>query len=199
MSGTSMAAPGVSGCAALLREALARWKNLPNPSGPLMKALLINGVDTLAKIGPNVQGFGQINMTRTLRHLGKPPTVLTGAAVATTASGYAQGVAKNYDVIAPFKAVVPNPNAPGKKVNFVATLVYYDPPSELTNNKMNLAVTYKGTKSETFPASNNETVLRISLNNVVPAETITIQAETKLISVDNSVIPWGLAWDHFET
>jgi hypothetical protein len=87
----------------------------------------------------------------------------------------------------------------GKKVNFIATLVYFDPPSELTNNKMNLLVTYKNINQETFPNSNNETVLRARVDNVVPGENVTIQVQTRLIAVTNSVVPWGLAWDHFET
>ena len=44
-SGTSMAAPAVSGCAALIREAFSRWFSYITPSAPLLKALLVDGAD----------------------------------------------------------------------------------------------------------------------------------------------------------
>jgi serine protease AprX len=198
-SGTSMASPGVSGCAALLREAFAKWHNLSDPSAPLMKALLINGADDLG-VSSNDQGFGQVNMTRTLKPLGRPPS----GAAATSGSGYAQDIAlpKDLNTITPFKTTVPNKSATNKKVNFVATLVYHDFKGEQINNHMNLIVTYKGTKRETYnstnSAANNENVLRITVPDVVTGEEIGIGVQLKLLASGKSV-PWGLAWDHFET
>ncbi|KAF5127368.1 Serine protease/ABC transporter B family protein tagC [Metarhizium anisopliae] len=55
-SGTSMAAPLVSGCCAVLREAL-QSKKMADPSAALIKALLINGADDLRLPKPD-QGFG---------------------------------------------------------------------------------------------------------------------------------------------
>lgn len=75
MGGTSMAAPLVSGCAALVREYLATAHNYDQPSAALMKAMLINGCrwltgwDSTAPAAgmPNFhQGFGRINMADTL-------------------------------------------------------------------------------------------------------------------------------------
>lgn len=198
-SGTSMASPAVSGCASLLREAFAKWHNLINPSAPLMKALLINGADNLG-VDSNEQGFGQINMTRTLKPLGLPPS----GAAAVKGSGYAQGAAqlKDLNTINPFNATVPNKSATNKKINFVATLVYHDFKGEQINNHMNLVVTYKGAKRETYnstnSAANNENVLRITVPEVMSEEKISIGVQLKLLAA-GTFVPWGLAWDHFES
>ena len=79
--GTSMATPLVAGAAALAREYLADRRGLTKPSGPLQKALLINGARSLAPgqygtntvqeipFGPRpntVEGWGQANVGRSL-------------------------------------------------------------------------------------------------------------------------------------
>ena len=75
MCGTSMAAPLVSGSAALVRQFFADEKQYPNPSAALVKATLINGTRALngvqATASPggfpnNHQGFGCIDMQTTL-------------------------------------------------------------------------------------------------------------------------------------
>lgn len=72
-SGTSMAAPVASGCAALLREALSSVFERPKEiTSALLKALLVNGAKDISrgKRGPNnEQGYGLIDMVATLRHL----------------------------------------------------------------------------------------------------------------------------------
>ena len=79
-SGTSMSTPFVSGCGAILREALIKKKSHA-PSGSLLKALLIhgavdikggnvliNGQSTLIKAAPNsIQGFGLVNLEASLK------------------------------------------------------------------------------------------------------------------------------------
>lgn len=69
--GTSMAAPIVAGCAALLREYLKVTRKVENPSAALLKAILINsttkltGTDAIAQHDflPNYhQGYGRIDM-----------------------------------------------------------------------------------------------------------------------------------------
>jgi hypothetical protein len=79
MGGTSMAAPYVAGCAALVREWYRTQRSYATPSAALIKATLINGtrritgVDAEAEIrgDPNFhQGFGRIDMTNTLPHPG---------------------------------------------------------------------------------------------------------------------------------
>ncbi len=81
MGGTSMAAPYVAGCAALVREWYVKKAGWPNPSAALLKATLINGTrrmngwDANAMIAgePNHhQGFGRIDMTTTVPNPAQP-------------------------------------------------------------------------------------------------------------------------------
>jgi subtilisin family serine protease len=79
LGGTSMAAPLVSGCAALVREYYA---SLPHePSAALVKATLINGTQWLTgkdavaerEVPPNNhQGFGRVSMRTSLPSLAEP-------------------------------------------------------------------------------------------------------------------------------
>lgn len=75
MCGTSMAAPLVSGCAAVVRQYLSEVKGYQTPSAALMKAILINGTRQLTGVHSNAsargfpnghQGFGCIDMSTTL-------------------------------------------------------------------------------------------------------------------------------------
>lgn len=75
-TGTSMAAPLVAGCCAVIRSHIRRKKGSPIP-GALIKAVLINGAERLRtdleSRGPvvagspnNVQGFGRVNLAKSL-------------------------------------------------------------------------------------------------------------------------------------
>jgi serine protease AprX len=75
MGGTSMAAPIVSGAAAIVREYYRKKKSYSHPSAALIKATLINGTKKLtgpdaihrSKIIPNWnQGFGMLNLLTTI-------------------------------------------------------------------------------------------------------------------------------------
>jgi hypothetical protein len=75
MGGTSMAAPYVAGCAALVREYFAKQRGWPTPSAALIKATMLNGTQRLkgadaeAKLpgDPNFhQGFGRLDMAASI-------------------------------------------------------------------------------------------------------------------------------------
>ncbi|MDQ1558704.1 MAG: hypothetical protein QOD32_1764 [Pyrinomonadaceae bacterium] len=75
MGGTSMAAPYVAGCAALVREWYRKHAGWDTPSAALLKATLINGTqriggaDASAELAgdPNFhQGFGRVDMSSTV-------------------------------------------------------------------------------------------------------------------------------------
>ncbi|CAG4988935.1 hypothetical protein DYBT9275_00189 [Dyadobacter sp. CECT 9275] len=68
-SGTSMAAPAVSGGLALLNESY-RKKNSSNPKNGLLKALICNGATDRGNEGPDHKyGFGWMNLLRSLKML----------------------------------------------------------------------------------------------------------------------------------
>ena len=81
MSGTSMATPTAAGLAALVRDYLARGfyptgakvaaNAIPNPSGALVKAILISGASTMTGTGASTapgqsQGWGRIHLDNSL-------------------------------------------------------------------------------------------------------------------------------------
>jgi serine protease AprX len=72
MSGTSMAAPVVTGAAAIVRQYYVQERGHASPSAALLKATLINGTvpisrTTAGTARPNVhQGYGRLDLRRTL-------------------------------------------------------------------------------------------------------------------------------------
>lgn len=81
MGGTSMAAPYVAGCAALVREYYQTKRHWLEPSSALLKATLINGTTRMTgqcavatiEGDPNFhQGFGRIDMSTTIPNPAKP-------------------------------------------------------------------------------------------------------------------------------
>ncbi|MBL7725624.1 MAG: S8 family serine peptidase [Chitinophagaceae bacterium] len=66
-NGTSMAAPGVTGGAALLVQRYRQLNAGTNPENGLMKALLCNGSDDRGNNGPDFRyGFGRMNLLRSV-------------------------------------------------------------------------------------------------------------------------------------
>lgn len=111
-SGTSMAAPAVSGCAALIREALAHYFKLKDLWAPLIKALLINGADIL-KGDSREEGFGRVNMCRTLAHLSSCSVdkIKSGKA----SSGFWQDIMDQTKCVMTCRSTVPNPKKGGNR------------------------------------------------------------------------------------
>ena len=69
-TGTSMAAPAVSGGLALLYQQYRNLHNQQNPRNGLMKALLCNGSADKGNAGPDYQfGFGWMNLLRSVKML----------------------------------------------------------------------------------------------------------------------------------
>ena len=70
LSGTSMAAPAVSGGLALLNQRYRQLHQQSSPKNALMKALLINGGTDKGNDGPDYQyGFGWMNLLRSVTML----------------------------------------------------------------------------------------------------------------------------------
>ncbi|EMD00392.1 hypothetical protein BAUCODRAFT_20506 [Baudoinia panamericana UAMH 10762] len=160
-SGTSMAAPLVSGLAACVREAL-RTKGpvhaiagpIPNPSGALVKALLINGavdlvgsayeyVDYTAAPGderrtvglmppsPNgTQGFGRVNLNRSLVSLTEDGGIFLGEAAVNAGNPLPQQTAEQ-------SVTLPTSIA---RSSLRVTLTWTDPPGAQLQNSLSLAV-----------------------------------------------------------
>ncbi|MCF2444117.1 S8 family serine peptidase [Dyadobacter sp. CY345] len=69
-TGTSMAAPAVSGGLALLYQQYRKLHNQENPKNGLMKALICNGSIDKGNAGPDYQfGFGWMNLLRSVKML----------------------------------------------------------------------------------------------------------------------------------
>ncbi|TDE15197.1 S8 family serine peptidase [Dyadobacter psychrotolerans] len=72
LTGTSMAAPAVTGGAALLYQQYRQLHNQQNPKNALIKALLCNGASDRGLAGPDFSyGFGMINLLRSAEMLKK--------------------------------------------------------------------------------------------------------------------------------
>jgi serine protease AprX len=153
-SGTSMATPLVAGCAAVLRETLVK-NGLASPSAALIKALLINGADTLpgqynpseAGDSPNVNsGWGRVNLARSVVLPGSP-----GNAGLGEGGPLEQGQEDSFTIEIPGE--VPKRTGQGRRhrgaagspelaagVTLKITLVWSDPPGPQLQNDLDLLV-----------------------------------------------------------
>ena len=141
-SGTSMATPLVAGCCAVLRETLVKngYKdkegNKTNPTASLIKALLINGADTIkgqysgsfkevASNPDNNAGFGRVNLANSV--------VVPGDKYA----GYWTNSLRDSSTQIALPLTFPEQN---KAFTIKATLVYADWKGGQLNNDLNLVV-----------------------------------------------------------
>lgn len=151
LAGTSMATPLVAGTCALIREALLdngytdeKPDGTVNPTGSLVKALLINGAVPVKRqyMPDNVllgesnphSGFGRVDLAGSLPRLNDP------------FSGYGTGVADEDDE-GPVQVEIPIPEQPdptARGMTFKITMVYADLPGGQLQNDLNLLVIIGG-------------------------------------------------------
>ncbi len=71
-TGTSMACPAISGVLAQLYQAYRANNNAQDPTGALMKGILLNTADDIGNPGPDFKyGYGRVNALRALRVIEK--------------------------------------------------------------------------------------------------------------------------------
>jgi len=149
-TGTSMAAPLVAGCAAVLRETLVK-NGVATPSAALIKALLINGAVELAGqyqpseagSSPNISsGFGRVDLAGSIILPGSHP-----------AAGFREGELFHQDDEDTITVEIPGAS-PGELsrsdsdsvsttetgATFKITLAWSDPPGALLQNDLDLLV-----------------------------------------------------------
>jgi subtilisin family serine protease len=161
MSGTSQATPLVAGCAAVLRQALKSrpLKPIANPSGTLIKALLVNGARDLRgrtfkapavsdgtptefqmPPSPNTaQGFGEVDLERSLK------------SVYPAAKG--EGDANDYPPLAQGKTDSFLIDVPAGKNNVRVTMAYNDKPGAIIADKLSLTVACQTPGAKTLDQS----------------------------------------------
>ncbi|KID86185.1 KP-43 peptidase [Metarhizium guizhouense ARSEF 977] len=199
-SGTSMAAPLVSGCCAVLREALQSKNKTASPSAALVKALLINGADDLKLPKPD-QGFGRVNLKESLRCVVESGP---GEQVGWEQFGFEDVGGENA-----LKEEETWPRDP-KKIDFTGdhtgtlkvTLAYSDPPGENLQNNLMLKVLIEQQSGvaeeqrgdEGFVAENNVEQVKWDITSKDKAASITVTAEriAQLEGSQSFAVVWGI-------
>jgi serine protease AprX len=155
LGGTSMAAPVVSGCAAVLRQYLREERKLESPSAALLKAILIASARRIGgrdlpdglreQIGyPDYdQGFGRVDLSNVLPHEGAPAKRRleyddvrgdSPKALASRGSPGEQSASQAYRTVV----------AEGASEPLRVVLTWSDWPSDAVQNNLHLKVTPPG-------------------------------------------------------
>jgi hypothetical protein len=147
-NGTSMAAPLVSGCAALVRQYYVQKCAHANPSAALLKATLVNstqwlkGDDANAKIPGrpnNHQGHGRVCMTLAIPNPSQPGLALQFVDDWQTFQFTRTGQRKRYQFVLP---------ADAPELRFC--MAYTDRPARGLQNNLNLIVEHAETRNKYF-------------------------------------------------
>jgi serine protease AprX len=175
MSGTSMAAPIVAGCAALLRQALRRDHGHANPSAALVKALLIAGCVRLpsrhAGLVDHEQGFGRIDLRRSLRR------------VLSVVDAPGLGTGQSHEL------TLPVPRA--RQATLRVVLAYSDAPGPRLVNNLNLFVRAPSGRLHLGNTAARAGFALDSRNNVECVQVVRAEAGDWKIGVIGSNVPQG--------
>lgn len=120
-TGTSFAAPLVSGMALLLRQMLVTQTKLPRPTGMVVKALIVNGASQLVGYAPDdTQGWGLVSLKGSIDGSG-------GGEVALWDSLSEPGAAFSFVTVG--QSVVFEDVQPTAGATVAITLAWFDPPA----------------------------------------------------------------------
>ncbi|KFZ01540.1 hypothetical protein V500_00717 [Pseudogymnoascus sp. VKM F-4518 (FW-2643)] len=191
-AGTSMAAPLVSGCAAVVRQALIQ--NPPHgtagggeysPSAALVKAVLINGAVELkgqyhpSEAGPSPNfdsGWGRLNLTESV-----------STAMALNAAGCHEGAplqdAGFFDIHVPVTHV---------GATLKATLVWTDPPASRLQNDLDLSVDVGAQRRVGNTSSNRKNNVEQVVWANIPQGTARVRISAR--SLTKSPQGYAVAW-----
>jgi serine protease AprX len=190
-----MATPLVAGCAAILREVLAKHGSM-TPSAALIKALIINGAVPLPGVPMEAQGFGRVNLKNSVAmataamHSGDRPLFPSSS---NEGRPLKQGEKFEFDI------EIPSNPGQGTKGDFKITLVYTDPPQGVLQNNLNLVVLGpdgkerhgNGFEEDRYDEVNN--VEQVVLKEI-SAGIIKVIVWAQKITAPNGEQPFALAW-----
>ena len=196
MSGTSMAAPIVSGCAALVREYYAKARGCKTPSAALIKATLINGTRQLAGAQASApaggfpnghQGFGRIDMRNTLPDPAQPEFELF---YYDTWQGMGQPLAMDQRQRFVFQL-------PAALPWLRICLTYTDPPASKVQNNLVLMLHNQNTNTKWYGNERQQTTIAQvlpapdSVNNVLIIRVENPQPGKYFLGVLTGNVPFG--------